>query len=71
MVYHGYILVDISVLCSLWCWKMMTDPPLFEVQLPYAVIAAVTVVAVYILDVVDLSIDDLEEDNVRFERSKR
>ncbi|KAI9514378.1 hypothetical protein NQZ68_033496 [Dissostichus eleginoides] len=110
MVYHGYILVDISILCSLWCWKMMTDPPLFEVQLPYAVIAAVTVVAVYILglvlkmiyylcyhpnlskeelkgddtkgppvdeqhlfkyiisseDVVDLSIDDLEEDNVRF-----
>ncbi|XP_034091873.1 XK-related protein 8 [Gymnodraco acuticeps] len=109
MVYHGYILVDISVLCSLWCWKMITDTPLFEVQL-HAVIAAVTVVAVYILglvfkmiyyrcyhpnlskeelkgddtkgppvdeqrlmiceipseDVVDLSIDDLEEDNVRF-----
>ncbi|XP_010778507.1 XK-related protein 8-like [Notothenia coriiceps] len=52
MVYHGYILVDISVLCSLWCWKMITDPPLFEVQLPYAVIAVVTVVAVYILGLV-------------------
>lgn len=49
LLYHGYILVDISLLCSLWCWKMSTEPPYFEIPLLYAVITAVSVVAIYIL----------------------
>lgn len=49
MLYHGYIVFDISLLCSLWCWKMSTDPPSFEIPLLYAVITAASVVSVYIL----------------------
>ncbi|XP_074468452.1 XK-related protein 8-like [Sebastes fasciatus] len=49
LLYHGYMLVDISLLCGLWCWKMSTEPPYFEIPLLYAVITAVSVVAVYIL----------------------
>nr|XP_033493365.1 XK-related protein 8-like [Epinephelus lanceolatus] len=49
LLYHGYILVDISFLCGLWCWKMSTEPPYFEIPPLYAVITAVSVVGVYIL----------------------
>lgn len=49
LLYHGYILADISLLCSLWCWKMSTEPPYFEISPLYAIITAVSVVAVYIL----------------------
>ncbi|XP_068567466.1 XK-related protein 8 [Cebidichthys violaceus] len=49
LLYHGYMLMDISLLCALWCWKMSPDPPYFEVPPLYAVITAVSVVAVYIL----------------------
>ncbi|KAK5854623.1 hypothetical protein PBY51_004803 [Eleginops maclovinus] len=49
MVYHGYMLLDISLLCSVWCWKKITDPPSSKVAQLYAVVAAVSVVAVYIL----------------------
>uniref|UniRef100_UPI0037E9C09F XK-related protein 8 n=1 Tax=Semicossyphus pulcher TaxID=241346 RepID=UPI0037E9C09F len=48
LLYHGYILVDIFLLCSLWCWKMSTEPPYFEIPFLYAIIIAVSVVAVYI-----------------------
>ncbi|XP_059205507.1 XK-related protein 8-like [Centropristis striata] len=47
--YHGYILVDISLLCSLWCWKMITEPPYFEISFLHAVITAVSVVSCYLL----------------------
>lgn len=50
LLYHGYILVDMSILCSLWCWKIITEPPSYlEIQPLYAVITAVGVVAVYII----------------------
>ncbi|XP_075961747.1 XK-related protein 8-like isoform X2 [Anarhichas minor] len=49
LLYHGYMLVDIFLLCSLWCWKMSPDPPYLEIPPLYAVITAVSVVAVYIL----------------------
>ncbi|XP_031730703.1 XK-related protein 8-like [Anarrhichthys ocellatus] len=49
LLYHGYMLVDISLLCSLWCWKMSPDLPDLEIPPLYAVITAVSVVAVYIL----------------------
>ncbi|KAM6904337.1 XK-related protein 8-like isoform 2-T2 [Lycodopsis pacificus] len=49
LLYHGYMLVDISLLCSLWCWKMSPDPPYLEIPPVYAVITAVSVVVVYIL----------------------
>ncbi|KAK9526555.1 hypothetical protein VZT92_015248 [Zoarces viviparus] len=49
LLYHGYMLVDIFLLCSLWCWKMSPDPPYLEIPPLYAVITAVSVVAAYIL----------------------
>ncbi|XP_070702164.1 XK-related protein 8-like [Pempheris klunzingeri] len=49
LLYHVYMLADISVLCSLWCWKMNTEPPYFEIPLLHGIIAAVSVVLVYIL----------------------
>ncbi|XP_026156947.1 XK-related protein 8-like [Mastacembelus armatus] len=45
LLYHGYILADISFLCSLWCWKIAY----VEISPLYASITAVSVVAVYIL----------------------
>ncbi|XP_044028837.1 XK-related protein 8-like isoform X2 [Siniperca chuatsi] len=44
LLYHGYILADISFLCSLWCWKMST-----EIQQCHAIFIAASVVAVYLL----------------------
>ncbi|XP_078123026.1 XK-related protein 8-like [Sander vitreus] len=52
MLYHGYMLVDISLLCSLWCWKFITELHYFEISPVYAVITAVSVVAVYILGLI-------------------
>ncbi|XP_042290824.1 XK-related protein 8-like [Thunnus maccoyii] len=49
LLYHGYILADIVLLCSLWCWKMSTEPPSFEIPQLYAIITAACVVSVYIL----------------------
>lgn len=50
LLYHGYMLVDISLLCGLYCWKMITtEPPSFETSNMYAIIVAVSVVAVYFL----------------------
>ncbi|CAJ1083123.1 XK-related protein 8-like [Xyrichtys novacula] len=49
LFYHGYILVDISLLCGLWCWKMITDPPNFEIPPLGAYITAAGVVGVYML----------------------
>ncbi|KAM9340212.1 XK-related protein 8-like [Symphorus nematophorus] len=49
LLYHSYILVDICLLCSLWCWKMITEPPYYKISPFYAKITAVCVVAVYII----------------------
>ncbi|XP_030597689.1 XK-related protein 8-like [Archocentrus centrarchus] len=49
VLYHGYILTDISVLCGVWCWRMSADPPDFVIQPLYALITVVCVVGVYIL----------------------
>ncbi|XP_030597033.1 XK-related protein 8-like [Archocentrus centrarchus] len=49
VLYHGYILIDISILCGVWCWKMSTDPLDFVNQPSYASITAACVVGVYIL----------------------
>ncbi|XP_039461626.1 XK-related protein 8-like [Oreochromis aureus] len=46
MLYHTYILIDICILCGLWCWKMSTDPPDF---VTHPLTTAACVVAVYIL----------------------
>nr|XP_046272857.1 XK-related protein 8 [Scatophagus argus] len=51
-IYHGYMLADISLLCGLWCWKMTSaEHTYFQVSPLYAVITAVSVVAVYILGI--------------------
>ncbi|XP_037549005.1 XK-related protein 8-like [Nematolebias whitei] len=50
LLYHGYILADISILCGLWYWRMTTDPPvLFNVTPLHAAVTATSVVGVYIL----------------------
>lgn len=50
LLYHGYILADIFLLCSLWCWKVISaEPPYFQISHLNAIITAVSVVAVYIL----------------------
>uniref|UniRef100_A0A3Q3WS03 XK-related protein n=1 Tax=Mola mola TaxID=94237 RepID=A0A3Q3WS03_MOLML len=47
LLYHGYILGDVCLLCSLWCWKMIsTECPYFEISQLHAIITAVGVVAV-------------------------
>lgn len=52
VLYHGYMLTDICILCAVWCWKMSTDPPDFVIEPTYALIIAVCVVVVYILGLI-------------------
>ncbi|XP_040909336.1 XK-related protein 8-like isoform X2 [Toxotes jaculatrix] len=52
LFYHGYILADVSLLCGLWYWKMSTEPPDFEIPHSYAIITAVSVVALYIFGLI-------------------
>ena len=50
LLYHGYILADISLLCGLYCWmKMSPEPPYLDTPLLNAIITAASVVGVYIL----------------------
>lgn len=50
LLYHGYILADISLLCGLYCWmKMSPEPPYLDTSLLNAIITAASVVGVYIL----------------------
>lgn len=52
LLYHGYVLADISLLCALWCWrKIGGDPerPGLGPSQNYPIIAAVTVAMVYVL----------------------
>lgn len=50
LLYHGYMLADISLLCALWCWRTTaTEQPHFELSPLQAVVTAVSVVACYIL----------------------
>lgn len=50
LLYHGYMLADISLLCALWCWTMITtEQPYFQISQLHAVITAVSVVVTYIL----------------------
>lgn len=52
LLYHGYMLADISLLCAVWCWRMtIADPewPGGELSPFYAIVMAVTVVMAYVL----------------------
>ncbi|XP_029022011.1 XK-related protein 8-like [Betta splendens] len=49
ILYHGYILADVSLLCGLWYWAMNTDPPYVEIPHLVSVIIALSVVGVYII----------------------
>ncbi|XP_068603746.1 XK-related protein 8-like [Brachionichthys hirsutus] len=50
LLYHALVLADISLLCSLWCWKTISaEQPYFKISLSHAVITAVGVVGVYVL----------------------
>uniref|UniRef100_A0A3B4F4C1 XK-related protein n=1 Tax=Pundamilia nyererei TaxID=303518 RepID=A0A3B4F4C1_9CICH len=52
VLYHGYMLTDICILCAVWCWKMSTDPPDFVIEPMYALITAACVIAVYVLGLI-------------------
>lgn len=50
VLYHGYMLADIVLLSSVWCWKTLSaEPPYFQISVEYGVITASIVVAFYIL----------------------
>lgn len=50
LLYHGYMLADIMLLCALWCWRMIaTEQPHFQISQCHAIVTAVSVVAAYIL----------------------
>lgn len=49
LLYHLFILADIFLLCSLWCWKLMSMERPFYISGEHAIIAASCVVVVYIL----------------------
>ncbi|CAN9503534.1 unnamed protein product [Ophioblennius macclurei] len=50
LLYHGFILADISMLCFLWFWEVTT--PEYVIPPQYAAIAAATVIFVYILGLI-------------------
>ncbi|KAG7218895.1 hypothetical protein INR49_019444 [Caranx melampygus] len=47
--YHSFIMADVLLLCSLWCWKTSSEDLYFEIPLLYSVVTMVTVVSVYVL----------------------
>lgn len=52
LLYHGYMLADISLLCALWCWRMTSahsERPAFQLSQSHAIITAVAVVMGYVL----------------------
>lgn len=49
LLYHLYIMVDVVVLCGLWCWQIYSERPYFEETPFYAVITGGIIVVVYIL----------------------
>lgn len=50
LIYHSFIVADISLLCSLWCWKMLSmELPFFPVSAPVAAAVASCVVSVYVV----------------------
>ncbi|KAI3358779.1 hypothetical protein L3Q82_015180 [Scortum barcoo] len=50
LLYHTYMLIDISVLCSVWYWKVSSEPTNLKISPLYAFIIAV--VAAYVLGLV-------------------
>lgn len=52
LLYHGYMLADISLLCALWCWRKIvsdSEHPGFGLSQSHAIVVAVTVAMVYVL----------------------
>ncbi|XP_049607627.1 XK-related protein 8 [Syngnathus scovelli] len=50
-VYHSFILLDTSLMCGLWCWRIYTQPH-FEISFMYACIIASSVVVLYIFGLI-------------------
>lgn len=50
LLYHGFILADIGLLCGLWCWKMLSlEEPFFYISAPVATAVASGVIGTYIV----------------------
>ncbi|XP_061658069.1 XK-related protein 8-like [Syngnathoides biaculeatus] len=53
LFYHIFILLDMSLMCGLWCWRTHTRQPLpFKIPLFYACLTGVSVVGLYILGLI-------------------
>lgn len=53
LLYHGFILADIGLLCGLWWWKMLSvEQPFFFIVAPVATAVASCVVGVYVVGLV-------------------
>ncbi|KAM9385043.1 XK-related protein 8-like [Pholidichthys leucotaenia] len=52
LLYHGFILVDISVLCGVWCWQMSMNPLDFKIEQINTIITAACVAGVYIIGLI-------------------
>nr|XP_057902622.1 XK-related protein 8-like [Doryrhamphus excisus] len=52
LFYHSFILVDMFLLCGMWCWRMHSQPPSFKIPFLHASITSVSVVALYILGLI-------------------
>ncbi|XP_023116999.1 XK-related protein 8-like [Amphiprion ocellaris] len=80
LVYHSFMLLDISVLCGIWCWKMITDPPYATVPPLNAAVTAAGVVLVYVLGLLlkmlyykcchpNLNKEELKGDDLEYQRA--
>lgn len=50
LLYHGFILADIVLLCGLWWWKMLSmELPFFYISAPVATAVASCVIGVYVV----------------------
>lgn len=53
LLYHGFILADIGLLCGLWWWKVLSvEQPSFFIVAPVATAVATCVVGVYMVGLV-------------------
>lgn len=52
VLYHGFMVADVLLLCSLWSWRNSWEDLYFEIPLLNCVVTTVTVVSVYIVGLV-------------------
>uniref|UniRef100_UPI003AB0122B XK-related protein 8-like n=1 Tax=Centroberyx gerrardi TaxID=166262 RepID=UPI003AB0122B len=51
LLYHLYIMVDIVLLCGLWCWQVHIKSPYFDITLLHAIITSVIIIVLFIFGI--------------------